>query len=125
MRLILARSWLGEPALNHVIVNAWGQPAIWPDAAYPEERIALQYDGGHHTDPRQVRSDIRRQAVTERLGWREVRIFKEDLEGDKPFVLEKVKAAMTFRVNGRQRQQALEARNRDDSGPQVFVRAER
>jgi hypothetical protein len=27
MRLILARSGPGEPALNHVIVNAWGQPA--------------------------------------------------------------------------------------------------
>lgn len=101
MRLILACSRLGEPALNHVIVNAWGQPAIWPDAAYPEQRIALQYDGGHHADPGQVRSDTRRRALTERLGWREVRVFKEDLDGDKPFLLEKVKAVMRFR-DGRQ-----------------------
>jgi hypothetical protein len=126
MRLLLARSGLGEPALNHVIVNAWGQPAIWPDAAYPEQRIALQYDGDHHADPRQVRSDTRRQAVTERLGWREVRVFKEDLDGDKPFLVEKVKAAMTFR---RERQtpapRTLEAPIRLVSGPQVSARAER
>lgn len=97
MRMILAGSRLGEPTLNYVIMNAWGQPAVWPDAAYPQQRIALQYDGGHHADPGQARSDARRQGVTEQLGWREVRVFKEDLDGDKPFLLEKVKAAIRFR----------------------------
>lgn len=95
MRLILSRSGHGEPALNYVIRNSWGQPAVWPDAAYTEQRIALQYDGGHHADPLQVGSDLRRHSLTERAGWHEVRVYKEDLEGDKPFVLEKVRAAMT------------------------------
>ncbi|WLQ05202.1 hypothetical protein [Arthrobacter oryzae] len=101
MRLILARSGHGEPVLNYVIRNTWGQPAVWPDAAYPEQRIALQYDGGHHADPLQVSIDFRRQSLTDRMGWREVRVYKEDLEGDKPFVLEKVRAAM---VSGIERQ---------------------
>ena len=30
MRLILARSGHGEPVLNYVIRNTWGQPAVWP-----------------------------------------------------------------------------------------------
>jgi hypothetical protein len=98
MRLTLARSALGEPVLNHVLANAWGQAAVWPDAAYPRHRIALQYDGGHHADPDQAHRDARRCAVTERLGWREVRVFKEDLDGEKPFVLEKVRAAITARA---------------------------
>lgn len=98
MRLILARSAAGEPVLNCVIVNDWGQAAVWPDAAYPQERIALQYDGGHHSDPRQAASDARRRTATERLGWTEIRVFKEDLDGEKPFVLEKVRAAMSLRV---------------------------
>lgn len=98
MRLVLARSAQGEPMLNYVIRNTWGQPAVWPDAAYPAERIALQYDGGHHADPLQISSDVRRQALTERLGWREVRIYKEDLDGDKPFLLDKVRAAMMRRA---------------------------
>lgn len=101
MRLILARSGPGEPVLNYVIRNTWGQPSVWPDAAYPEQRIALQYDGGHHADPLQVSIDFRRQSLTDRMGWREVRVYKEDLEGDKPFVLEKVRAAM---VSGIERQ---------------------
>lgn len=94
MRLVLARTKLGEPVLNHVIRNGWGQPAVWPDAAYPEHRLALQYDGGHHSDPVQAARDRKRKEATERLGWTELRIFKDDLDGDKPFVLEKVRAAL-------------------------------
>ncbi|MDI3193467.1 hypothetical protein QK290_03135 [Pseudarthrobacter sp. AL07] len=97
MRLALARTGLGEPALNHVIRNGWGQPAVWPDAAYVQHRLALQYDGAHHSESRQVRLDNKRRTVTERLGWTEVRVFKEDLEGDKPFVIELVKAALQSR----------------------------
>ena len=93
MRLALARTSLGEPLLNHVIRNRRGEPSVWPDAAYPERRIALQYDGGHHSDPRQVTFDAARRQTTERLGWTEIRVFKEDLDGDKPFLLEKVRAA--------------------------------
>ncbi|MDR7161190.1 hypothetical protein [Arthrobacter sp. BE255] len=101
MRLSLARTSLGEPLLNHVIRNSWGQPAVWPDAAYPDHRIVLQYDGSHHSDPRQIRLDEMRRVTTERLGWTEIRVFKEDLEGDKPFVLEKVRAATRRRTNHR------------------------
>jgi hypothetical protein len=99
MRLALARTSFGEPLLNHVIRNGWGQPSVWPDAAYPERRIALQYDGSHHSDPRQIKLDATRRATTERLGWTEIRVFKEDLDGDKPFVLEKVRAATRRRMN--------------------------
>jgi very-short-patch-repair endonuclease len=120
MRLILARSRLGEPVLNQVIVNEWGAPAVWPDAAYPEEKIALQYDGGHHGDPEQYRRDIKRQATTERLGWREIRVAKEDLEGDKPFLLEKVRAALMSRPHER----TVGALKTRKTGPQVYVRAE-
>jgi len=101
MRLVLARTKLGEPVLNHVIRNSWGQPAVWPDAAYPEHRLALQYDGSHHSDPDQAARDRRRKETTERLGWTEIRIFKDDLDGDKPFVLEKVRAVLDGQLRRR------------------------
>jgi very-short-patch-repair endonuclease len=78
--------------LNVVLRNALGHALVWPDAAYPEHRLALQYDGAHHGDPDQYRRDIKRQTVTESLGWRELRVQKSDPEGDRPFVVEKVKA---------------------------------
>ena len=97
MRLALIRAGLPEPVLNVVLRNGLGLPVVWPDAAYPEHRIALQYDGAHHGDPEQYRRDIKRQAATEALGWTEIRVQKSDLEGDHPFVVEKVKTLITGR----------------------------
>ncbi len=94
MRLLLVQAGLPEPTLNHVIFNTWGAPAVWPDAAYLRERVALQYDGGHHGEPEQYQRDIRRQALTERLGWREVRVHHDDLLGARPEVVRKVRRAL-------------------------------
>lgn len=92
MRLALVQAGLPEPTLNVVLRNGLGRAVVWPDAAYPEHRLALQYDGAHHGDAEQYRRDIKRQSLTESLGWREVRVQKSDLDGDRPFVVEKVKA---------------------------------
>jgi hypothetical protein len=94
MRLALVRAGLPEPDLNVVLRNRLGHPVIWPDAAYPDHRIALQYDGAHHGDSDQYRRDIKRQSLTESLGWREIRVQSSDLEGDRPFIVEKVKAVL-------------------------------
>lgn len=95
MRLLLLGAGLPEPTLNHVIFNEWGVPAVWPDAAYVKERIALQYDGRHHGEAEQYQRDIKRQASTERLGWREVRVHHEDLLGSRPEVVDKVRRALS------------------------------
>lgn len=92
MRLQLIRAGLPEPVLNLVLRNGLGYPVLWPDAAYPEQRIAIQYDGAHHGDPEQYRRDITRLAVTEALGWSEVRVQQGDLDGDRPFVVEKIRS---------------------------------
>lgn len=94
LRLALVHAGLPEPVLNVVLRNSLGHPVVWPDGAYPDQRIALQYDGFHHGESEQYVRDIRRQNLTESLGWREVRVQKSDLEGDRPFVVEKVKAAL-------------------------------
>ena len=39
--------------LNYVLLDRWGSPMLWPDGAYPQWGIALQYDGLHHADPDQ------------------------------------------------------------------------
>lgn len=100
--------------LNLVIRNGCGQPEVWPDAAYPGHRVALQYDGAHHGDPRQHRFDIRRQAVTELPGWTEVRVSRDDLDGDRPFLVEKVRAVFGRPVPA---ERTLRAPDRLDPGP--------
>ncbi|GGH96214.1 hypothetical protein ACFFGR_23505 [Arthrobacter liuii] len=97
MRLALIDAGLPEPVLNHVLLDRWGLPSLWPDAAYPRWGIALQYDGGHHSEPEQHLRDIERQDRTLAVGWLEVRIGKQHLEGDRPAVVRKVREALQSR----------------------------
>lgn len=94
LRLALVRGGLPEPELNHVVWGPAGAPELWPDAAYPAHRISLQYDGAHHDGPGQHLRDIRRARTTERLGWVEVRISKDDLAGDRPAAIGRVRRAL-------------------------------
>lgn len=94
MRLLLVDAGLPEPLLNHVLLDQRGVPVLWPDAAYPQWKIALQYDGEHHGGAEQYLRDIRRQDVTASQGWMEVRICKQHLEGERPAVVQKVRRAL-------------------------------
>jgi hypothetical protein len=97
MRLSIVRSGLPEPVLNYVVIGAYGTPVLWPDAAYPAQRVALQYEGSHHNATDQYLRDIRRADVAAEYGWLEVRVSKFDLTGDRPAVVSKVRAALESR----------------------------
>ncbi|XAS67289.1 hypothetical protein V3C33_17915 [Micrococcaceae bacterium Sec5.7] len=97
LRLAIVRAGLPEPVLNHVVWGSAGAPELWPDAAYPEYSVSLQYDGAHHGEPGQHLRDIRRAGTTDRLGWLEVRLCKDDLKGERPAVVHKVRRALQSR----------------------------
>jgi len=97
MRLALIDGGLPEPVLNHVLLDRWVSPILWPDAAYPQWGIALQYDGLHHADPDQHLRDMERHDRTLALGWLEVRVGRRHLEGDPPAVVRKVRDALLSR----------------------------
>ena len=97
MRLALVAAGLPEPELNVVIWSEDGHPVLWPDAAYRECRISLQYDGIHHSGADQYQRDIRRLETTRWLGWEEVRIGRDDLWGDGAAVVRKVSNALRAR----------------------------
>ncbi|MFI2566488.1 hypothetical protein [Paenarthrobacter sp. NPDC018779] len=97
MRLSLVNANLPEPELNHVVRNNLGQAVLWPDGAYREFRVSLQYDGQHHAGPEQHLRDIERQERSLAHGWLEVRISKRDLEGERPAVVHKVRRALISR----------------------------
>ncbi|QOT18407.1 hypothetical protein HMI59_18575 [Paenarthrobacter sp. YJN-5] len=97
MRLALVDAKLPEPELNLVVRNHLGQAVLWPDGAYREHKISLQYDGRHHGGLEQHLRDIERQEKSLAHGWLEVRISKRDLEGDRPAVVHKVRRALLNR----------------------------
>jgi hypothetical protein len=102
LRLVLIRAGLPEPVLNHVVwdEDPWGGtgwPVLWPDAAYPQWRVSLQYEGAHHNGEDQYLRDIRRADTTVRSGWHEVRISRLDLTGVNPAAVSKVRNALESR----------------------------
>jgi hypothetical protein len=102
LRLVLIRAGLQEPVLNHVVwsEDPWGGrgwPVLWPDAAFPQWRVSLQYEGAHHNGEDQYLRDIRRADTTARSGWHEVRISRLDLMGERPAAVRKVCNALAAR----------------------------
>ncbi|MEE2522618.1 hypothetical protein V1639_17265 [Pseudarthrobacter sp. J75] len=97
MRLTLVRAGLPEPELNYALRDPNGRAVVWPDGAYTAQRISIQYEGVHHADGEQHLRDIRRADLTTALGWLEVRVSKFDLQGERPAVVSKVRAALQSR----------------------------
>ena len=72
LRLLLLRHGLPEPEVNVPMFDETGGWIQDPDLSYEKERIAIQYDGGHHATPAQRRSDIFRDENARDAGWRVV-----------------------------------------------------
>jgi very-short-patch-repair endonuclease len=74
LRLLLVTAGLPAPAVQHELVTERGLVARF-DLAYPEVKLALEYDGRGHVDDIDRRRDIR----TGRLGWFTARFTASDI----------------------------------------------
>ncbi|GAA3697970.1 hypothetical protein GCM10022377_08590 [Zhihengliuella alba] len=72
VRLRIVRRGWPEPAVNPRIEVAPGR-FVRPDLAFPDFRIAVQYEGAHHRDGPQMTKDIRRDHALEAIDWITVR----------------------------------------------------
>jgi len=78
-RVVILSAGMPEPEIQYAITEAHGTVAT-VDLAYPELRIAIEYEGdGHRTDREQWRTDIQRQRRLEELGWIIIRVTELDL----------------------------------------------
>lgn len=70
LRLLLVLAGLPEPQVGRIVYFSDGGWLAQPDLSYPEQKIAIEYDGRHHLeDVRQWRRDIARRENLEREGW--------------------------------------------------------
>jgi very-short-patch-repair endonuclease len=67
LRLLLVRAGFQVPVAQHVVADQRGQFVARLDLAYPDLRIAVEYDGALHWDQR--REDDRRRDRVRELGW--------------------------------------------------------
>ena len=101
LRLLLIRYGLPEPGINVPMFDATGGWIQDPDLSYEQEKIAIQYDGAHHANPAQRRSDIFRDENARDAGWHVVVLTQWDLTpfspGMEPTAVIRVRAALTER----------------------------
>lgn len=77
LRLILVDAGLPEPLLNHDISSERGEFLACADLAYPDLRIAIEYEGDGHRDRRRFERDINRFANLHDNEWSALRFTSE------------------------------------------------
>lgn len=95
LRLALLRHGLPEPDLNLDLRAADGRLIARLDQAYPEHRVAVEYDGRQHAASAvQFERDAARWDEIRDEGWYLVRILRPQLRGDGRAAAQKVRAAL-------------------------------
>ncbi|GAB5078073.1 DUF559 domain-containing protein [Arthrobacter sp. AD-310] len=93
LRLALTAAGLPEPELQ-VQVSPGNPFSPAADLGYRRQRIAIQYDGGHHLTREQQTRDNRRDAYFHAAGWRYFKFNADDLAQDFRRAVRQVAAAL-------------------------------
>lgn len=96
LRLALENGGLPEPRLNAPLELGAGV-VRQPDLAYPEQKVAVEYDGEGHSEAAQIVRDIAREEDFARAGWMVVRISKRHMENEATAAVAKVRTAILSR----------------------------
>jgi hypothetical protein len=94
LRLVLLDSRLPPPQPQVWVTNFYGTAIYRVDLGYPEERIAIEYDGSSHLDAKRMTNDRYRHNWLVDNGWR-VRYFtSRDLYRDPEGIVATVRALL-------------------------------
>lgn len=94
LRLVLVDGGLPEPILDLDVFDEHGRFVACVDMAYPELRIAVEYDGEIHRTQEQFERDVERLARLEALGWTVLRFTARHLREQRPLILMRVQGAI-------------------------------
>ncbi|WP_410814592.1 DUF559 domain-containing protein [Micromonospora sp. 067-2] len=96
LRVRLVLGGLPRPIAQHPIRLPDGV-LLHPDLAWPEYRVAVEYDGQWHADADQLHRDRRRLNLLVGAGWLVLHVTSRRLHTDFPAVLQEVRTALTAR----------------------------
>ncbi|MEU5906374.1 DUF559 domain-containing protein [Micromonospora sp. NPDC047527] len=96
LRVRLVLGGLPRPVAQHPIQLAGGL-VLHPDLAWPEFRVAVEYDGRWHADPEQLHRDRRRLNLLVGAGWLVLHVTSRRLQNEFPAVLSEVRSALISR----------------------------
>jgi len=69
LRLMVVGAGFPRPVTQHKIYDRFGRFVARVDLAWPDLRLALEYDGAHHDDPAQIASDRQRMNALHACDW--------------------------------------------------------
>ncbi|HVL86075.1 MAG TPA: DUF559 domain-containing protein [Pseudonocardia sp.] len=79
LRLVLVLGGLPAPELQYQVVDDRGAVLARLDLAYPDVRLAIEYDGEEHFGEERNRRDRRRDLAIADLGWDTLRFTRDDV----------------------------------------------
>ncbi|KOX09473.1 hypothetical protein ADK66_12145 [Micromonospora sp. NRRL B-16802] len=96
LRVRLVLGGLPRPAVQHPVRLPKGI-VLHPNLAWPEYRVAVEYDGQWHADAEQLHRDRRRLNLLVGAGWLVLHVTSRRLHVEFPAVLREVRAALVAR----------------------------
>lgn len=79
LRLLLLDASLPPPTAQHRVLDARGRFVARVDLAWPELRLAVEYDGDQHREKAQFRRDVARLNALRAAGWTVLRFTAGDV----------------------------------------------
>lgn len=95
VRILLTSAGLPRPVAQHEVLDHAGAVVARLDLAYPDEHVAVEYDGTFHWDQR--RADDRRRDALRALGWTVVVVSAEDYYQSPEVIVGTVRRALARR----------------------------
>lgn len=93
LRLTIVKSGLPRPHVQFEVRDD-GTFVARVDLAWPDMRVAVEYDGAHHADPMQMRRDRRRLNALVHAGWTVIHATAQDLR-EPDILLAQIRVALT------------------------------
>jgi very-short-patch-repair endonuclease len=97
LRLEFVAAGLHGFRINYTVRIPWSGRRRRIDIAFLREKVAIEYQGDHHRDPRQWREDMTRAAELESLGWKVMFVNADDLR-DPAALVARVRAVLASRA---------------------------
>lgn len=98
VRLVLAG--LPAPEVQYQVLDEHGFVLARADLAYPEAKLAIEYDGRGHLDPTRTERDRERDAELAAHGWQTLRLGRDQLYA-LPQTLQTIRTMLALRLPGR------------------------
>jgi hypothetical protein len=100
LRVEFVLAGLPEPEVQYRIVDEHGIVLARADMAYPEAKLAIEYDGRRHLDPARTERDRQRDTELAAHGWETVRLGRDQLYA-MPQTIRTVGELLALRLPGR------------------------